>query len=98
MGSSSSGVVESVAPWGVSVHEILGYVTPMHPGSKPRQLSKNQKYPPKLPPLLEGMTCSIDIILALIRIKFDNHDLIFLKDVWDEPYELVSMVPGGPIQ
>ena len=33
--SSSSGLVESVAPRGVLVHDILGYVTPMHPKSKP---------------------------------------------------------------
>ena len=59
---------------------------------------KSQKYPSKLPPLPERMTCSVDIILALIRLKFEDHDLLLLKDVWDEPYESVSKVPDAPIQ
>ena len=58
---------------------------------------KNQKYPPKFSSLLEGMTCSVDIIPALIRLKFEDHDLLLLKDVWDEPYELVLIVLGTPI-
>ena len=80
-GPSSSGAVESAAPRGVLVNDILGYVTPTHPGSKPRQMSKNPKYPPKLPALPEGMTCSVDIIPALIRLNFNEHDLVFLKYV-----------------
>ena len=74
-------------PQGVSAHEILGYVTPMHPGAKLRQLSKNQKYPPKLSPLPEGMKCSVDIIPMLIRLKFEDHDLLLLKEVRNDPYE-----------
>ena len=34
----------------------------------------------------------------LIRLKFNDNDLIFLKDVRDEPYESVHTTPGGPIQ
>ena len=96
-GSSSSRVVESMAPQGVSVNDILGYVSPTRLGAKPWQLLKNHKYPPKLPPLLEGMKCSVDIIPTLIRLKFDDHDLLLLKYVWDEPYESVMTTPGGPI-
>ena len=59
---------------------------------------KNQKYPPKLPALPEGMTCLVDIILALIKLKFNDNDLFLLKYVWDEPYESVHMTPSGPIQ
>ena len=44
------------------------------------------------------MTCSVDIIPALIRLKFEDHDLLLLKDVQDEPYESVPMVPSAPIQ
>ena len=80
------------------MNDILGYVSPTHPGSKPWKLLKKQKYPPKMPPLPEGMTCSVDIIPTLIRLKFDDHDLILLKDVQDEPYESVHTAPGGPIQ
>ena len=47
---------------------------------------KNQKYLPKLSLLLEGMTCSVNIIPTLIRLKFEDYDLLLLKDVWDEPY------------
>ena len=59
---------------------------------------KNQKYPPNFPALPKKMTCSVDIIPALIRIKFDDHDLLLLKDVQDEPYESIHMTHGGPIQ
>ena len=44
------------------------------------------------------MTCSVDIIPALIKLKFEDHDLLFLKYVQDEPYELVPMGPSAPIQ
>ena len=59
---------------------------------------KNKKYRPKLSPLLEGMTFSVDIILALIKLKFEDHNLLLLKDFWDEPYESVLMGPGASIQ
>ena len=61
----------------------------MRPRAKPRQSTKNQKYLPKLSLLLEGMTCSVNIIPTLIRLKFEDYDLLLLKDVWDEPYESV---------
>ena len=98
MGPSSSGVVEPALPQGVSVNDNLGYVAPMCLGTKPWQLLKNQKYSPKLPPLPKGMTCSIYIIPAFIRLKFDDHDLLFLKDVRDNPYESVMTKPSGLIQ
>ena len=44
------------------------------------------------------MTCSVDIIPALIKLKFEEHNFLLLKDVWDEPYESVPMEPGAPIQ
>ena len=95
---SRLGGVESVAPQGVSVHEILGYVTPTCPRAKLRYLPRNQKYPPKFPPLPEGMKCSVDIIPALIMLKFYNHDLLLLRDVRDDPYESVPTGPGAPIR
>ena len=44
------------------------------------------------------MKCSVDIIPALIRLKFDDHDLLLLKDVRDEPYESVTIAAGGLVQ
>ena len=44
------------------------------------------------------MKCSIDIIPALIRLKFDDHDLLLLKDVPDEPYESITTMLDGPVQ
>ena len=87
-----------MAPRGVFVNCILGYVAPMRPGEKLRQPTKSQKYPLKLSSLLKGMMCLVDIIPSLIRLKFEDHDLLLLKDVWDEPYKSVLMVPGAPIQ
>ena len=78
---SSLGAVDSMKPRGISIHDILGYVTPTHPRAKPRKPTKNQKYPLKLPPLPEGMIFSVDIIPALIKLKFEDHDFLLLKDV-----------------
>ena len=97
-GPSILAAVEFAAPRGVLVNDILGYVSPTHLGAKPRKMSKSQKYPPKLLVLPEGMTCSVDIIPALIRLKFDNHKLLLLKYVQDEPYESIHMAYGDPIQ
>ena len=44
------------------------------------------------------MKCSVDIIPVLIRLKFNDHDLLFLKDVHDNPYESVTTALGVPIQ
>ena len=83
---------------GISTHDILGYVAPTRLGAKMRKPMKNQKYPPKLSTLPEGMTCSVDIIPALINLNFQDHDLLLLKDVQDDPYESVLTVPSAPIQ
>ena len=87
-----------MVPRGVYVNDILGYVTPMHPGVKPRQPTKSHKYPPKFLPLSKGMNFLVDIIHALIKLKFEYHDLLLLKDVLDDPYELVLMEPSASIQ
>ena len=44
------------------------------------------------------MTCLFGIIPALIRLKFNDHDLFLLKYVRDKPNESIHIVPGGPIQ
>ena len=44
------------------------------------------------------MMCSVDIIPALIKLKFDDHDLLLLKYVRDDPYEYFHTAPGVPIQ
>ena len=44
------------------------------------------------------MTCSVDIIPALIRLKFNDNDLLLLKYVWDKAYESVPTAPSGVIQ
>ena len=43
------------------------------------------------------MTSLVNIIPALIRLKFEDHDFLLLKYVWDEPYESVLKIPGALI-
>ena len=83
---------------GIFVHDIFWHVAPKCLGVKLRKPSKSQKYPPKLPSLTEGMTCLVDIIPALIRLKIEDHDLLLLRDVRDEPYDSIPMGPGAPIR
>ena len=96
-GPSSLCVVKSAAPKGISINDIPRYVDPTWPGVKPRKLTKNQRYPPKLPPLPEGMIFLGDIISALTKMKYEDHDFLLLKDVTDEPYQLVPTIPSAPI-
>ena len=44
------------------------------------------------------MTCTMDIIPALIKVKYEDHDLLLLKDVADEPYVSLPSVLGAPIE
>ena len=82
-----------MVPRGVYINDIPRYVAPM----QGRNLTKNQRYTPKLSPLPEGMTCLVDIIPALVKMKYEDHDLLLLKDVADEPYQSVPTVSGVPI-
>ena len=40
----------------------------------------------------------MDIIISLVRMKYEDHDLLLLKDVADDPYESFPLVPGAPIE
>ena len=44
------------------------------------------------------MTFLVDIIPALIKLKFEDHDFLLLKYVQDEPYELIPTGSGALIQ
>ena len=94
---SSSGVVESTVPRGVSINDIPGYAAPMQPRAKPRNLTENKSYPLKLSLLPEGMTFLGDIISSLTKMKYEDHDLLLLKGVTNEPYQSVPMIPGAYI-
>ena len=72
-------------PRGVSINDIPGYVALTWLGAKPRKLTKNQRYPPNLLSLPEGMTCLMDIIAALVKMTYEDHDLLLLKDITEEP-------------
>ena len=43
------------------------------------------------------MVCTADIVLALMKMKYKDHDLLLLRDVENDPYELFPSVVGGPI-
>ena len=40
----------------------------------------------------------MDIIPVLVKIKYEDHILLLLKDVADEPYEFFPSVPSAPIK
>ena len=44
------------------------------------------------------MTCTVDIIPDLVKIKYEYHDLLLLKDVANDPYESLPLVPCAPIE
>ena len=39
------------------------------------------------------MTCLVDIIPTLVKMKYEYHDFLLLKDVTDELYQSVLMIP-----
>ena len=83
---SGSGDVKSMALRGISINDIPRYVSPTQLGEKLRKLTKNEWYLLKLFSLPEGMTFLVDIITALVNMRYEDHDLLLLKDVSEEPY------------
>ena len=47
--------------------------------------------------LPKGMVCSKDIVPALVQMKYNDHDLLMLEDVANEPYVSFPIVKGGEI-
>ena len=44
------------------------------------------------------MVCNKDIVPALVRMKYDDHELLMLEDVTNDPYVSFPTVKGGPIE
>ena len=44
------------------------------------------------------MVCTTDIVLSLMRMKYEDHDLLALEDVIKDPYVQKLVVGGGPIE
>ena len=44
------------------------------------------------------MVCASDIMHALMQMKYGDHDLIAWEDVAKDPYVLMVVVEGGPIE
>ena len=43
------------------------------------------------------MVCTTGIVLALMKMKYKDHDFLLLRDVENKPYESLPLVAGGPI-
>ena len=50
-----------------------------------------------MPPLLQGMVCTTNIVLALMKMKYKDHDLLLLRDVVNELYDSLPSITGRPI-
>ena len=85
MGPLNSGVVESSSHAGLSTADIPGYVPPCHPNAKPMAVSKNQKDSVKLPGILQGMICTSHIVPSLIRMKYEDNDMLVSVEIIKEP-------------
>ena len=83
---SSSEDVKSMAFRGISISDIVGYVSPAQLGEKLRKITKNYWYPLKLFSLPKRMTFSMDIITSFINMRYEYHDFLLLKDISKEPY------------
>ena len=46
----------------------------------------------------QGIVCTTDIVPVLMQMKYDDHDLLALKDVMKQPYVLMVAGGYGPIK
>ena len=51
-----------------------------------------------MPPLLARMTCTIDIVPALIKMKYEDHDFLLWKGIVDDPYKSLPLITRDPIE
>ena len=79
---------------GVSIADIPRYVSPTQPVSKPRRITKNQKYPVKMLAIPQGMPCMTDIVPMLMVLKYADHDLLASTTITEETYEPMVAVGG----
>ena len=48
--------------------------------------------------ILQGMVYTSDIMLALMQLRYENHDLLALEDVAKESYFPIVSVKGTSIE
>ena len=96
-GPSTLGAMESSARIGVSIADIPGYVPPTRPVANPRKMTKNQKYPMKMPTIPQGMACTMDIVPALMGMKYDDHDMLAYTEITKGPYVPMVAIGGDSI-
>ena len=89
--------MESSSHVGVSVANIPAYVPPTRPIANPRKMTKNQKYPVKMPTIPQVMACTTDIVPVLMGMKYDDHDMLASTEITKGPYVPMVAVGGGPI-
>ena len=49
-------------------------------------------------PIPQGMVCTVDIVPALMQLKYEYHDLLSLEDIAKEPYVSMVAVEDGMIE
>ena len=81
----------------MSVKDIPEYIPPSQPSAKPKNPTKNQKYRVRMSAIPQGMVCTFGIMSTLIKMKYDDRDLLVLEDVMSEPYASMVAIRGGPI-
>ena len=59
---------------------------------------KNQRYQIRMTTIPLEMVCNFDIVLALMQLRYEDHDLLALEDVMKEPYRPIVSVEGAPIE
>ena len=50
-----------------------------------------------MPSMPKGMVYTTDIVPTLMKMKYEDHDLLTLQNVANDPYDSLPSVPGGPI-
>ena len=58
---------------------------------------KNQEYQVKIPAIPQGMVCTVDIVPMLMHMKYEDHDMLVLKEITVDPYVWMVVVEGGSI-
>ena len=62
---------------------------------KMRNLTKNQRYPVRIPAIPQGMQCTMDIVPFIMRMRYEEHGMLALMDITANPYVPMTQVGGG---
>ena len=82
---------------GVTIHDILGFISPRKASASQVNLTNNQWYLVNIPTILQGMHLMLNIVPFLKKMAYIDHDLLVYAKCTTNSFESQEQGDGGPI-